>query len=114
MCAGPITAHEFGLLCQQLDRRLAIVIAAGHAQFEDFAKTEKISRLSKRLSTDGRTTDYEANVWDVTYYVPWGNIAVFYENYEPSKDLIRMGRIVSGQEAMTRSDSFSARIELAK
>src|SRR5437016_4380522 len=35
-------------------------------QFEDFAKTEKITRLSKRLSTDGRTTDYEANVWDVT------------------------------------------------
>jgi hypothetical protein len=65
-------------------------------KFEDFAGREKISRLSKRLSTEGRTTDYQANVWDITYYVPWGNIAVFYKAYEPSRDLIKMGRIVSG------------------
>jgi hypothetical protein len=82
--------------------------------FEDFAGREKISRLSKRLSTDGQTTAYEANVWDITYYIPWGNIAIFYKDYEPSQDLIKIGRVVSGQEAMTKSHSFSARIELAK
>lgn len=82
--------------------------------FEDFAGREKISHLSKKLSTEGRTADYQANVWDITYYVPWGNIAVFYEPYKPSQDLIKMGRIVSGQETMTQSQSFSARIELTK
>ena len=83
------------------------------AAFEDFAGTEKISRLSTRLSAEGPTTDYEAKVWDITYYVPWGNTAIFYKPYEPSRDAIRMGRIVSGQEALTKSQSFSARIELA-
>lgn len=68
-------------------------------QFEDFVGREKISRLSKRLSTDGRTTDYEAIVWDITYYVPWGNMAIFYKEYKPSLDLIKIGRVVSGQEA---------------
>ncbi|PTQ13566.1 hypothetical protein CLG96_02900 [Sphingomonas oleivorans] len=83
-------------------------------QFEDFAGREKISHLApRRLSTEGRTTDYAANVWDITYYVPWGNIAIFYKGYEPSRDLIKMGRIVSGQQALMRSGSFSARIERA-
>jgi hypothetical protein len=53
------------------------------AAFEDFAGSEKISRLSKRLSTESRKTDNEANVWDITYYVPWGNIAIFYKPYQP-------------------------------
>lgn len=82
--------------------------------FEDFAGCEKISRLSQRLSTEGRTNNFQANVWDITYYVPWGNLAVFCKPYRPSRDLIKLGRILSGQETMTQSDSFSARIERAE
>ncbi|MDP9424346.1 MAG: cyclophilin-like fold protein [Pseudomonadota bacterium] len=83
-------------------------------QFEDFGGSEKISHLRpRRLSTEGRTANYAANQWDITYYVPWGNIAIFYKDYDPSGDLIKMGRIVSGQQALMRSGSFSARIERA-
>lgn len=82
--------------------------------FEDFAGKEKIKRLSKRLTTSGSPANQPANVWDIAYYVPWSNIAIFYKPYDPSPDLIRMGRVVSGQELLTKASSFSARIEVAK
>lgn len=81
---------------------------------EDFAGKEKINRLSKRLSTTGSPARQPARVWDIAYYVPWGNIAIFYKPYDPSPDLIRMGRVVSGQRLLIKADSFTARIELAK
>ncbi|RKH18303.1 hypothetical protein D7X74_09955 [Corallococcus sp. CA047B] len=81
------------------------------AKFEDFHSTEKISYLSRKLSTEGATADYEANVWDITYYVPWGNLAIFYREYRPSRDLIKLGRITTGREALLRSSSFTATIE---
>jgi hypothetical protein len=58
---------------------------------EDFAGKEKIKRLSQRLSTSGSPTNQPASVWDIAYYVPWGNIAIFYKPYDPSPDLIKMG-----------------------
>jgi hypothetical protein len=81
---------------------------------EDFAGKEKVKRLSQRLSTSGSPANQPASVWDIAYYVPWGNIAIFYKPYDPSPDLIRMGRVVSGQDILTRSRSLTARIELAK
>nr|WP_274501904.1 hypothetical protein [Xanthomonas campestris] len=45
--------------------------------------------------------------------MPWGNLAVFYCGYTPSRDLVRLGRIVANPQALTRSDSFTATVERA-
>jgi len=45
---------------------------------EDYAGTEKISNLPKRLSTEGAPSGIDPSVGDITYYAPWGNLAIFY------------------------------------
>jgi hypothetical protein len=81
---------------------------------EDFAGREKIKRLSTRLSTSDSPSGQPASVWDIAYYVPWGNIAIFYKPYDPSPELIKMGRVASGQDVLTKASSFAARIDLPK
>lgn len=82
-------------------------------KFEDFHATEKISYLPGKLDLSGTGTAGNAQIWDLMYYVPWGNLAVFYRPYSPSRDLVRLGRIVSNQPALTRASSFTATIERA-
>jgi len=84
------------------------------ANFEDFASKEKITYLPRKLSVKNNDANYEANVWDITYYIPRGNIAIFYKDYGPSKDLAKLGRIVSGNEFLTQNRTFKARIERAE
>ena len=49
---------------------------------------------------------------DITIYVPWGNVAIFYKNGSRSNDLIRIGRIDgNGIEALSIPGSLSVRIE---
>jgi len=44
----------------------------------DYSKTEKISDLPKKLSTDGAPSGSDPSVGDIAYYAPWGNLAFFY------------------------------------
>lgn len=39
---------------------------------EDYASTEKISDLPRRLSTDGAPPGFDPSTGDITYYAPWG------------------------------------------
>lgn len=45
---------------------------------EDFANSEKIASLTKKLSTEGAPQGYGGVPGDITYYAPWGNLAFFY------------------------------------
>lgn len=65
---------------------------------EDYAETEKISNLPKRLSTGGPPNGTAASIGDITYYAPWGNLAIFYKNFGHAKGLIKLGEIESGIE----------------
>jgi hypothetical protein len=67
----------------------------------DFRETEKISDLPRQLSTAGAPEGHE--VGDITYYAPWGNLAIFYEGGEYSRGLVRLGRIDSDIEALAGS-----------
>jgi hypothetical protein len=67
---------------------------------EDYAGTEKISGLPKRLSTTGSPDGTEAVIGDITYYAPWGNLAIFYRDFGYAKGLIKLGRIESGTEKL--------------
>jgi hypothetical protein len=49
---------------------------------EDYAQTGRISNLSRRLSTTDAPAGTAAVAGDNTYYVPWGNLALFYRDFE--------------------------------
>ena len=81
---------------------------------EDYAHTEKISDLPKRLSTDGAPSGSDPDVGDIAYYAPWGNLAIYYKDFGYSNGLIILGRIDSGPEAFDVPGSVKATIELVK
>ncbi|MDY7430576.1 cyclophilin-like fold protein [Bacillus sp. V26] len=68
--------------------------------FEDYAGTEKISDLPKRLSTTDSPDGTDASFGDITYYAPWGNLAIFYRDFGYAKGLVKLGRIESGTEKL--------------
>jgi hypothetical protein len=43
---------------------------------EDYAGTEKISYLPQKLSNEGAPAGSDPSVGDITYYAPWGNLAI--------------------------------------
>jgi hypothetical protein len=81
---------------------------------EDYNRTEKITYLPKKLSTEGAPVGFDPSVGDITYYAPWGNLAIFYRDFGYSSGLIKLGAIESGGAALNRSGSMRATIELVK
>lgn len=67
-------------------------------EFEDYANTEMISYLPDSLTTDG-SPGSQPSAGDLALYVPWGNLALFYEDFgSHSDDLIPLGTVVEGTE----------------
>jgi hypothetical protein len=66
----------------------------------DYAETEKISDLPRRLSTGNAPEGVDPGVGDITYYAPWGNLAIFYRDFDYSPGLVKLGSIDSGIEAL--------------
>jgi hypothetical protein len=81
---------------------------------EDHARTEKISDLPRRLSTDGAPSGSDPDVGDIAYYAPWGNLAIYYKDFGYSDGLIILGKIGGGVEAFNVPGSVKATIELVK
>jgi hypothetical protein len=79
---------------------------------EDYARTEKVSGLPKRLSTEGAPSGSDLSVGDITYYAPWGNLAIFYRDFGYSSGLIILGKIDSGIEVLNVPGSVRVTIEL--
>lgn len=81
--------------------------------FRDYDATEKVSDLPKPLSTDGAPSGYKPSVGDFTYYAPWGNLAVFYRDFQYSNGLIPLGAIESGVEKLAaQQNEFTVHIDL--
>ena len=81
---------------------------------EDYASTEKISDLPKRLSTEGAPRGSDPSVGDLAYYAPWGNLAVFYRDFGYSSGLVLLGTVDSGIEALARPGPLDVKIEFAE
>jgi hypothetical protein len=43
----------------------------------DYARTEKVADLPRRLSTQDAPAGFDPSVGDITYYAAWGNLAIF-------------------------------------
>ena len=81
---------------------------------KDYASTEKISDLPRRLSIDGAPPGFDPSVGDITYYAPWGNLAIFYRDGEYSSELVSLGRHASGADIFASRGSMQVTFELAK
>lgn len=80
---------------------------------DDYAATEKVSQLPRRLSTKNTPAGSNPSVGDITYYSPWGNLAIFYRDFGYAGGLIILGRIDSGAGFLENwKGSKTVRIEL--
>jgi hypothetical protein len=70
---------------------------------EDYAATEKVSDLPRRLSTDGAPAGTKAAAGDVTYYAPWGNLAIFHKDFGYAAGLVKLGQLDGGIETLRRA-----------
>jgi len=78
---------------------------------EDYASTEKIAYLPRKLSEEGAPAGVDPAVGDITYYVPWGNLALFYRDFGYAKGLIKLGHIDDDMAAFNVSGSVKVTIE---
>jgi len=81
---------------------------------QDYHSTEKISDLPRRLSTQGAPAGIDPSPGDITYYAPWGNLAIFYKDFGYSRGLVKLGAIVTGGEALNVPGPVTATIRLAE
>ncbi len=79
---------------------------------KDYAGTEKVSDPPKRLSTENAPSGSDPSVGDITYYAPWGNLAIFYRDFGYASGLVILGRIDSGIEIFNVPGSVKVTIEL--
>lgn len=81
---------------------------------EDFNSTEKIFYLSKKLNTQNEPDGINPKAGYITYYAPWGNIAIFYKNFRYSNNLIYLGKFENTSDIEKLSNikgNFDIRIE---
>lgn len=76
----------------------------------DFGPNEKIAYLPRKLTEEGSGTFANERPYDLCYYSPWGNLAMFYADYK-HPGLIRLGRFDEGYEALHERGEFPLRVE---
>ncbi len=80
----------------------------------DFHATEKVADLPRRLDTSGAPAGTSATAGDITYYAPWGNLAIFYRDFRHSPGLVRLGSLEPAAVTTLRSHNgpFTATIDI--
>lgn len=68
----------------------------------DYAGTEKVSDLPRKLSTQGAPSGSKPSVGDISLYAPWGNLAIFYKDFGYANGLIILGKIDSGVDKLSQ------------
>jgi hypothetical protein len=81
---------------------------------KDYAGTEKISDLPRKLSTEGAPAGTDPSIGDIAYYAPWGNLAIFYRDFGYSRGLVILGKIDDGMEALSAPRPLRVTVELLK
>lgn len=80
---------------------------------DDYAATEKIAYLPRRLSVKNAPAGFTPSAGDITYYAPWGNLAIFHKDFSHSSGLISLGRVDSGAAEFRAPGKQSLTLELA-
>lgn len=80
----------------------------------DYNDTEKIAYLPARLPTEGSPDGVDPDVGDITYYAPWGNLAIFYRDFGYSRGLIKLGSFDGDIAFLRQPGELNATIELGE
>lgn len=64
--------------------------------FDDYNNTEKIASLPRKLELKNSPKEYSVQVGDFAYYAPWGNLSIFYKEFESSNSLQKLGEFETG------------------
>lgn len=62
-------------------------------KLEDYASNEKIFYPERKLTSEGAPSGYKPSKGDITYYAPWGDVAIFYKDFGHANGLISLGKI---------------------
>lgn len=66
----------------------------------DYAATEKVSNLPRKLSTASSPAGFDPSIGDITYYAPWENLAIFYKDFSYAEGLVKLGSFDNGIEKL--------------
>ncbi len=66
-------------------------------EVEDYSTNEKIFYPPQQLDTDN-TPLAQGGVGTLAYYAPWGDVVMFYGDYNENPSLYELGQVVSGGE----------------
>lgn len=72
-------------------------------KLEDYGSTEKIAWLPAKLRQADARESITPKRGDIAYYAPWGNLAIFREDYRHSPGLIKLGRVEQGLTSLNLS-----------
>ncbi|OOF46569.1 cyclophilin-like fold protein [Rodentibacter trehalosifermentans] len=73
------------------------------ATLENYGHNEKIVYLQDKLSIENAPSAYTGKKGDITYYAPWGNIAMFTDKGPHASGLIYMGKFDGDLTALSRA-----------
>jgi hypothetical protein len=80
----------------------------------DYNRTEKVADLPRKLDTRDAPASYTPKTGDVTYYAPWGNLAIFYKPFRTSNGLVRLGAFDGPIDALLKDGPIPVRIEATR
>lgn len=79
---------------------------------KDYSNNEKIAYLPRKLNDEAKGPFPNPGPGDLCYYIPWGNLAFFYAEYESTSDLVRLGRLDGDTKPLRTRGEYPVRIEL--
>ncbi|MDD0813274.1 cyclophilin-like fold protein [Curvibacter sp. HBC28] len=79
----------------------------------DYGVIERIADLPRKLSVTGAPAAHAPQAGELTYYAPWGNLAIFLDSNVRAQGLVRLGRVDTGLATLKRPGPFRVRIERA-
>lgn len=74
-------------------------------KLDDYASSEKIFYPERKLSTEGAGSINTVE-GDITYYSPWGNIAIFYKGFVNSNSLIPIAKFEGNIDVLKGKESI--------
>jgi len=81
-----------------------------HLTIRDYSSNEKIAYLPRKLTEKGSGPFGDERPYDLCYFMPWGNLAMFFGDYR-HPGLIRLGRFDGGQQALHMRGEYPLHIE---
>ncbi|WP_256856211.1 cyclophilin-like fold protein [Rodentibacter genomosp. 2] len=73
------------------------------SKLDSYGHNEKVVYMNDKLSTENAPAAYTGKAGDITYYAPWGNIAMFLDKGPHAPGLIYMGKFDGDLTALSRS-----------